>query len=106
VTPNTIPLLFTLLADPSLPIRLATSVVLLRICPKTWRQAAATQGPFVNGSHRCPRGETVAQRNDRGVLIDEGEETYREALGKLLNALGLELVKLTDVSPICETTLR
>ena len=33
----------------------------------------------------------------RGEDTDEGEESYREALGKLLNVLGLELCKLSEV---------
>lgn len=45
------------------------------------------------------RQEQIARDGD----VDEGEESYREALGRLLNALGLELVKLAeDVSePVC-----
>ena len=30
--------------------------------------------------------------------VDEGEESYREALGRLLNVYGLELSKLIEVS--------
>jgi exportin-T len=110
VTPNTIPLLFTLLADPSLPIRLATSVVLLRIVSKGLKEPGdklqLLKVLSLTEVIDALEAKTVAQRDDRGVLIDEGEETYREALGKLLNALGLELVKLTDVSLICETNAR
>jgi len=42
--------------------------------------------------------KTRAQQIERANDTDEGEESYREALGKLLNALGQELMKLTDVS--------
>ena len=42
--------------------------------------------------------KTRVQQIERGEDIDEGEESYREALGKLLNVLGLELAKLVDVS--------
>jgi exportin-T len=42
--------------------------------------------------------KTRAQQIERGDDRDEGEESYREALGKLLNVLGLELSKLIDVS--------
>ena len=38
-----------------------------------------------------------AQQVERGQETDEGEETYREALGNLLNVLGQELTKLVDV---------
>jgi exportin-T len=41
---------------------------------------------------------TRAEQLARGDDTDEGEESYREALGRLLNVLGLELVKLADVS--------
>jgi exportin-T len=42
--------------------------------------------------------KTRAQQRERGEDTDEGEESYREALGKLLNALGHELARLVDVS--------
>ena len=42
--------------------------------------------------------KTHAQQIERGDNRDKGEESYREALGKLLNVLGLELAKLVDVS--------
>ncbi len=42
--------------------------------------------------------KTRAQQIERGEDIDEGEESYRESLGKLLNVLGQELLKLTEVS--------
>jgi exportin-T len=41
--------------------------------------------------------KTLQQQVDRGDAVDEGEESYREALGKLLNALGSELEKLAEV---------
>lgn len=41
--------------------------------------------------------KTRAQQIERGSDVDEGEESYREALGKLLNIFGLELMKLIDV---------
>ena len=42
--------------------------------------------------------KTRLQQLERGEDIDEGEELYREALGKLLNAFGQELMKLTEAS--------
>ena len=42
--------------------------------------------------------KTRAQQAERGQDTDEGEETYREALGNLLNVLGQEFTKLADVS--------
>lgn len=41
--------------------------------------------------------KTCNQQIQRGSNTDEGEESYREALGKLLNIYGLELHKLIDV---------
>ena len=40
--------------------------------------------------------KTREQQSQRGRDVDEGEESYREALGRLLNTFGLELVKLTE----------
>ena len=36
------------------------------------------------------------EQTQRGENVDEGEETFRESLGRLLNALGQELMKLVD----------
>lgn len=41
--------------------------------------------------------KTNSEQISRGSDVDEGEESYREALGRLLNVLGLELCKLVDV---------
>jgi exportin-T len=101
VTPTTVPLLFALLADQSLPIRLATSAALLRIVAKGLKEPSdklqlikvLSLGQVIDALERKTRQEQI----DRGLDTDEGEESYREALGKLLNMLGLELLKL-DVS--------
>ncbi|KAF8632204.1 hypothetical protein AX15_001968 [Amanita polypyramis BW_CC] len=100
VTPTTVPLLFNLLASPSLPIRLATSTALLRIVAKGLKEPGdklqllevLSLGQVVDALESKTRAEQV----ERGSDVDEGEESYREALGKLLNMLGLELIKLTD----------
>ncbi|KAF9477931.1 ARM repeat-containing protein [Pholiota conissans] len=100
VTATTVPLLFTLLADPSLPIRLATSVALLRIISKGLKEPGdklqllkvLSLGQVLDALE----AKTRAQQVERGDDTDEGEESYREALGKLLNVLGLELAKLID----------
>lgn len=102
VTRDTVPLLFTLLSDPSLPIRLATSLALTRIVTKGLKEPAdklqlikvLSLGQVLEALEEKTRSE----QGSRGSDIDEGEESYREALGKLLNVLGLELCKLTDVS--------
>src|SRR4051794_33249854 len=47
--------------------------------------------------------KTKTEQDARGTDTDDGEESYREALGRLLNTLGLELVKLADdVCTFCE----
>lgn len=102
VTPTTVPLLFTLLADSSLPIRLATSVALLRIVSKGLKEPSdklqllkvLSLGQVLDALET----KTRTQQIERGDDTDEGEESYREALGKLLNVLGQELAKLIDVS--------
>lgn len=101
MTPTTVPLLFTLLSDGSLPIRLATSVSLLRIVSKGLKEPGdklqlikvLSLGQVIDALE----SKTRSQQGERGLDTDEGEESYREALGKLLNALGLELAKLSDV---------
>ncbi|KAL1668161.1 armadillo-type protein [Schizophyllum commune] len=100
VTPTTVPLLFTLLADSSLPIRLATSVSLLRIVSKGLKEPGdklqllkiLSLGQVIDALET----KTREQQIERGTDTDEGEESYREALGKLLNVLGLELMKLIE----------
>lgn len=101
VTPTTVPLLFTLLADPSLSIRLATSIALLRIVSKGLKEPGdklqlikvLSLAQVIDALET----KTLAQQIERGDDTDEGEESYREALGRLLNILGLELAKLVDV---------
>ncbi|KAH9949908.1 ARM repeat-containing protein [Amylocystis lapponica] len=103
VTPITIPLLFSLLSDPSLAIRLATSAALLRIVSKGLKEPAdklqlikvLSLAQVLDALEE----KTRAEQASRGSDIDEGEESYREALGKLLNVLGLELCKLVDECP-------
>jgi exportin-T len=101
VTPTTVPLLFTLLSDSSLPIRLATSVALLRIVSKGLKEPGdklqlikvLSLAQVIDALE----AKTLSQQNERGANTDEGEESYREALGRLINVLGLELAKLVDV---------
>ncbi|KAI3604817.1 hypothetical protein WG66_008673 [Moniliophthora roreri] len=100
VTPTTVPLLFTLLADQSLPIRLATSAALLKIIGKGLKEPSdklqlikvLSLGQVIDALE----SKTRQQQIERGDGTDEGEESYREALGKLLNMLGLELIKLEE----------
>lgn len=102
VTPTTVPLLFTLLSDPSLSIRMAAAGALRRIVSKGLKEPAdklqlikvLSLGQVIDSLEERTRAEQIARGDD----TDEGEESYREALGRLLNVLGLELVKLADVS--------
>ena len=102
VTPTTIPLLFTLLSDPSLSIRMAAAGALRRIVSKGLKEPAdklrlikvLSLGQVLDSLEERTRAEQIARGDD----TDEGEESYREALGRLLNVLGLEVIKLADVS--------
>lgn len=101
MTPTTVPLLFNLLADLSLPIRLATSVALLRIVSKGLKEPGdklqLLKVLSLGQVLETLEAKTRAQQAERGDDTDEGEESYREALGKLLNVLGQELSKLVEV---------
>ncbi|KAH7884716.1 armadillo-type protein [Phlebopus sp. FC_14] len=100
VTPTTVPLLFSLLSDASLAIRLATSAALLRIVSKGLKEPedklqlikVLSLGQVIDALE----SKTREQQLQRGSDEDEGEESYREALGKLLNVLGLEIARLID----------
>jgi len=109
VTPTTVPLLFNMLANPSLPIRLATSVALLRVVAKGLKEPGDKLQLFkvlsLGQVIDALESKTRSQQLERGSDVDEGEESYREALGKLLNMYGLELIKLTDVCPHPRTNL-
>jgi exportin-T len=101
VTPQTLPLLFRLLSDIALPIRLATSQALLKILQKGLKE------PFdklqlirvlsigdvlvvLEERTRIPLGDSRSEdETDKDVQ-------YRESLGKLGGGLGLELIKLLD----------
>ncbi|PCH42166.1 ARM repeat-containing protein [Wolfiporia cocos MD-104 SS10] len=106
VTPTTIPLLFSLLSDPSLAIRLATSTAISRILAKGLKEPrdkvqlikVLSLGQVLDALEAKTRVEQAA----RGEDVDEGEESYRESLGRLLNMLGLELSKLVDECTIDE----
>ncbi|KAJ7903544.1 armadillo-type protein [Mycena olivaceomarginata] len=107
VTPTTVPLLFNLLAEKSLPIRLATCVALMRIIAKGLKEPGdklqllkvLSLGQVLDALETKTRKEQIERTE-----TDEGEEAYREALGKLLNVLGLELTKLVEDSTSEEIT--
>jgi hypothetical protein len=104
VTPITIPLLFNLLSDSALPIRLATSTALLRIVSKGLKEPGdklqlikvLSLDQVLNALEERTRAEQLARKSKQEE--DEDEESYREALGKLLNVFGGELIKLLEVS--------
>ncbi|KAG6331220.1 hypothetical protein ID866_7869 [Astraeus odoratus] len=100
VTPTTVPLLFSLLADPSLAIRLATSAALLKIVSKGLKEPEdklqLIKVLSLDQVIDALETKTRAQQIERGSNEDEGEESYREALGKLLNVLGIEISKLVE----------
>lgn len=95
------PLLFSLLSDASLPIRLATSGALSKIVTKGLKEPTdklqlikvLSLGQVLDALETKSRAEQAV----RGSDVDEGEESYREALGRLLNVFGLELSKLIEV---------
>ena len=110
VTPQTIQLLFALLSDSSLAIRLATSVALIKMIQKGLKSPAdklqllkvLALGQVLESLEERTREEKIERKAQNET--DEGEESYREALGRLLCALGQELVKLwEDVSTDART---
>lgn len=100
-----------MLADASLPIRLATSLSILRIVSKGLKEPTdklqlikvLSLGQVLDALE----SKTRQQQIERGDDTDEGEESYREALGRMLNVLGLEIMKLVEVwvKVICLTWL-
>jgi exportin-T len=85
-----------------LAIRLATAGALLRILSKGLKEPSdklqlikvLSLGQVITELEARTRTEQAA----RGEDTDEGEESFREALGRVLNILGLELLKLDEVS--------
>jgi len=94
-----------MLADASLPIRLASSLSILRIVSKGLKEPGdklqlikvLSLGQVLDALE----ARTRQQQIERGDSVNEGEESYREALGRMLSVLGLELAKLVDVGLHC-----
>jgi exportin-T len=103
VTAVTVPLLFTLLSDQALPVRTTTSTALLRIVSKGLKEPAdklqlikvLSLNQVLKALEDKTRQEQIMRKSQN--VEDEDEESYREALGKLLNVLGVELIKLLEV---------
>jgi exportin-T len=95
VTPETIALLFSLLSDPSLPIRLATCSSLNKIVTKGLKVASdkvkliqvLSLGPVLD---QLEAQTKTAEQSNESVL------SFREALARLANSLGIELVALCN----------
>ncbi|KAF8753377.1 ARM repeat-containing protein [Rhizoctonia solani] len=98
VTPTTINILFKLLSDPTVSIRMATSGALLRIIQKGLKEPTDKLQLF-----RVLSLGQVLEMLEQNTRItasrdetDDEEVSYRESLGKLTSGLGLELIKLCD----------
>lgn len=95
VTPDTIPLIFSLLSDPSVPIRLATCSTLSNILSKGLKVPedklrliqVLSLGPVLD------QLETSTKAGPRGT---EALESYREGLARVANTLGTELIALCN----------
>lgn len=95
VTPDTIPLIFSLLSDPSVPIRLATCSTLSNILSKGLKVPedklrliqVLSLGPVLD------QLETSTKAGARGT---EALESYREGLARVANTLGTELIALCN----------
>ncbi|CEL55488.1 Exportin-T OS=Laccaria bicolor (strain S238N-H82 / ATCC MYA-4686) GN=LOS1 PE=3 SV=1 [Rhizoctonia solani AG-1 IB] len=98
VTPATINMLFKLLSDSAVSVRIATSGALLRIVQKGLKEPADKLQLF----RVLSLGQVleVLEQNTRITgsrdETDDEEISYRESLGKLTSGLGLELIKLCD----------
>ncbi|KZV87175.1 ARM repeat-containing protein [Exidia glandulosa HHB12029] len=99
VTPSTISLLFGLLSNPNLGIRLAASMALLRMVQKGLKEGSdklqlfrvLSLGEVLRTLEERTRAEKASRAED-----DEEEEMFREYLGRLVNGYGLELIKYID----------
>ncbi|CAE7129203.1 unnamed protein product [Rhizoctonia solani] len=98
VTPATINMLFKLLSDPAVPIRMATSAALLRIVQKGLKEPSDKLQLF----RVLSLGQVLEMLEQKTRVTgskdetDDDEVSYRESLGKLTSGLGLELIKLCD----------
>ncbi|CAE6461768.1 unnamed protein product [Rhizoctonia solani] len=98
VTPATINMLFKLLSDQVVPIRMATSGALLRIIQKGLKEPSDKLQLF----RVLSLGQVLEMLEQKTRITgskddtDDEEVSYRESLGKLTSGLGLELIKLCD----------
>ncbi|KDQ14828.1 hypothetical protein BOTBODRAFT_32183 [Botryobasidium botryosum FD-172 SS1] len=98
VTPHTLPLLFRLLSDPDIQIRLSATHVILRIVQKGLKEPSdklnlirvLSLGEVLESLEEKTRSKTA------GEEMSDDEVSYREGLGKLTSGLGQELAKLSE----------
>ncbi|KAH7106341.1 ARM repeat-containing protein [Auriculariales sp. MPI-PUGE-AT-0066] len=99
VTPTTIQLLFTLLSDENVSVRLASCNALLRMVQKGLKGGndklqlfkVLSLGEVLRALEERTRAEKTARAEP-----DEDEEQFREHLGRLLDGYGQELLKFVD----------
>jgi exportin-T len=97
VTPETVPLLFSLISDPSFPVRLAAARALTKIVTKGLKVPSdklkliqvLSLGPVIDQLESQTATEVAALPG-----YSENLTNFREVLSHLSNALGLELVAL------------
>jgi exportin-T len=98
VTPETIALLFSLLSDPLLPIRLATCSSLSKIVTKGLK-VASDKVKLIQVLSLGPVLDQLEAQTKTTEQSNESVLSFREALARLANSLGVELVALcNDVS--------
>jgi hypothetical protein len=98
VTPDTIPLIFSLLSDPSVPIRLGTCSTLSNILSKGLK-VPEDKLRLIQVLSLGPVLDQLEASTKAGARGTEALESYREGLARVANTLGTELIALcNDVS--------
>lgn len=96
VTPDTISLIFSLLSDPSLNIRLATCTVINRIVNKGLK-VSSDKVKLLQVLSLGPVLDQLEQKTS--LTTDDPIQSFRDALARVTNSLGEQLVVLcSDVS--------
>lgn len=95
VTPDTIPLIFSLLSDPSVPIRLATCSTLSNILSKGLK-VPEDKLRLIQVLSLGPVLDQLDSSTKAGARGTEALESYREGLARVANTLGTELIALCN----------
>lgn len=95
VTPDTIPLIFSLLSDPSIPIRLATCSTLSNILSKGLK-VSEDKLRLIQVLSLGPVLDQLEVSTKAGARGTEALESYREGLARVANTLGTELIALCN----------